>query len=129
MGNTDGAHNIPSSTHNICNRLLLLSYAPAGHPVRPVGVLFFDARTQILWWRLPEQWSFVSDDFDREYLSRLSADIAMKVDDMGGRELLAYLEDTLSNLLRLSELAPMPATDPDECLRAAYDRYVAAGAH
>jgi hypothetical protein len=109
------------------NRLLLLSYAPPGKPALPIGILWLEVRTQTLHWRLPEQWDFVTDEVDREYLSALSGDIAAKVDEMGGTALLSYLEDTLSNVLLLSELAntvPHDA-DPEEATRTAYQTYVA----
>jgi hypothetical protein len=108
------------------NRLFLLSYAPPGKPSLPIGILLPDARTQTLHWRLPEQWDFVSDEFDRAYLSDLSADIAAKVDEMGGTALLSYLEDTLSNVLLLSELPTLSSDDADseEATNIAYQAYV-----
>jgi hypothetical protein len=107
-------------------RLYLLSYAAPGQPVRPVGVLLFDSHTETLHWRVNEQWDFITEEFDREYLSVLSADIGTKAQEMGGTALLAYLEDTLSNVLLLSELPANDTlnTDPVEATRAAYNRHV-----
>jgi hypothetical protein len=107
--------------------LLLLSYAPPGRPSRPIGVLLFDSRTKILHFRLPDQWDFIDDEVDREYLSVLTSDLAAKAEEMGGAALLSHLEDTLSNVLLLSALPPARTVgnDLDQSLRVAYDRFVA----
>jgi hypothetical protein len=108
-------------------RLYLLSYAAPGQPIRPIGVLMFDPQSEVLYWHLPKQWDFVPNEFDREYLSLLNGDIATKVEEWGGRRVLSFFEQTLSNFLRLSELAPLEIDAPDaqSYVSAAYDLYVA----
>jgi hypothetical protein len=114
-----------SSAYSGRYQLYLLSYAAPGQTIQPVGVLMFDCHADTLHWRLPEKFD-ISDAFHRDYLSMLSADIAAKVDEMGGRALLSYFTESLSNVLRISEVDPLDSESPDagSYIRAAYERYV-----
>ena len=105
-------------------QLSLLFYAPPGEVERCVGVFIYNAGEQRLTWKIVNEWSFVSDPFFREYVEHLSSDFAQKAETLGGAELLAYLEDTLSNIIRISDRQPLDRNDSEAVLDAAFAQYV-----
>ncbi len=66
------------------------------------GVLLLDRGGNTLHLRLRRDWDEIAAD-EAEVLSELEDDLASKASTMGATELLAYLEGTLSNTLRISE--------------------------
>ncbi|MEP7362989.1 MAG: S24 family peptidase [Acidobacteriota bacterium] len=68
------------------------------------GVLLFDPSDERLGVRLRRDWETLTDDEnDLEVLELLEDDIQRKALEMGGTGFLAYLEETLSNTIRMSE--------------------------
>ena len=61
--------------------------------------------------RFPDDWLRFGDGDYAEVLSCIPEDFQMKVGEMGAKKFLGYLEDTLSNFLRVSDrtVIPVPA--------------------
>ena len=102
----------------------VLRYSPPGQPERAIGVFIYDPVSLVLRWRLPAQWDFVTDEWDREVLQSLQGDFEGMANELGGTGLLAYLLDTLSNVLRMSHPHSIDAESFDAAVNEAYDRYV-----
>src|SRR5574340_583994 len=66
---------------------------------RNIGVLLLDPSANRLWVRLREDWR---EQDDEDVFPLLEQDLASKAAEMGGQALLASLEDTLSNTLRIT---------------------------
>jgi hypothetical protein len=75
-------------------------------PERTAGVFLLDDASGNLYFRIREDWAEIADSDDAEVLAEMGADFRRRVealDDGGGAEFLASLEDQLSNVVRLSE--------------------------
>jgi SOS-response transcriptional repressor LexA len=81
----------------------LLELALPGRPVENYGVLLFDPEAGELHARLRDEPAESADPEDAEVLSRLGTDLAAKARELGGAPLLDLLEDSLSNVLRITE--------------------------
>ena len=67
-----------------------------------IGVALLDSASNTLHVRLRRDWEQLAPN-EVEVLSELEDDLAGKASQLGAAALLAHLEDTLSNTLRLSE--------------------------
>jgi hypothetical protein len=90
-------------------------------PERTAGVFVLDDATGNLYFRMREDWPEIADPDDAEVLGEMGADFRRRVealDDGGGAEFLASLEDQLSNVVRLSERETVEIDD----IRSTLDR-------
>ncbi len=90
---------------------VLLQLAAPGQPIRNIAVLLLDPKKDRIFMRFPDDWrTFPAGDY-AEMLPLLAEDFGMKVGEMGAASFLRSLEDTLSNILRLSDrtVIPLPA--------------------
>lgn len=78
----------------------VLQLAWPGRAVRNIGVLIIDPATGRGWCRFAENYG---EDVDAEVLEALPGDFELKLREMGGEAFFAWLEDTLSNTLRITE--------------------------
>jgi SOS-response transcriptional repressor LexA len=81
---------------------LLVELALPGRPAARVGVLLFDPATDWLRVKFREDLEELAEPEDAEVLAELEGDFALKIAEMGGRRFLEYLEDSLSNVIRIS---------------------------
>ena len=82
----------------------VLSLVLPGENSLAIGVFLLDPSDGELRFRLREDWGEIAADEEiREYLSVLEDDFAVQIHERGGQAFLASLEDSLSNLLRISE--------------------------
>lgn len=72
-----------------------------GQAPQPAGVLLIDPATDRGWLRLRQDFSSLTDD--TEPLDGLEDDLRTKVSDLGAQGLLNSLEDSASNVVRISE--------------------------
>ncbi len=79
-------------------------------PRRTVGVLLIESGA-IRDFRLLEDWNEFDDP---EYLAALAGDFTLKIRELGGREFLAWMEDTLSGFLVLSQREPARGKSVDD---------------
>ena len=108
---------------------VIVQFAGPGRPVTDIGILLLDPSSDRLYFRFRDNWASIADADDVEVLSLLAADLARKAREMGGRELLEWLEDTLSNALQLTERRRVHVTDFDSCLADLFERTIGLTEH
>jgi SOS-response transcriptional repressor LexA len=82
---------------------VLLEAVLPGRAPRTAGVILLDPATGRGWARMRTGWSEFADPEDAEVLDNLGSHIALCMAEEGAGNFLASLEDTLSNVLRVSE--------------------------
>jgi SOS-response transcriptional repressor LexA len=80
---------------------VVLDVAAPGKNPQAAGVLLTDPATDRGWVRLRQDFSSFTDD--SEVLDALEDDLRAKLAELGARALLGSLEDSLSNVVRISE--------------------------
>lgn len=103
---------------------LLLHVALPGQPERCAGVLLLDHGGNRLQVRLRQDWRDIAGPEDARILEELQADLEEKSEQMGGSQLLAWLEDSLSNVLRLGSREVATARDLNRELDRLFHRHV-----
>lgn len=103
---------------------LLVDLALPGRSVVHVGVLLLDPETDRLLFKLRDDIEELAEPEDAEVLAALDRDFALKIDEMGGRRFLEYLEDSLSNVIRISERRSTEAGSLPWALRRLFDEHV-----
>ncbi len=120
-------------------QLYVLTLAVPGLEGTPAGVLLLDPRRDELYLRLRRDWREVvpvAEEIaaapivdpgidDASILEHLEADLETKSLELGAAGLLAYLEDTLSNTLRISEPRQVLVADFERELQRHYHAHVA----
>lgn len=104
---------------------LLLQLALPGRPAVNAGVLLFDPEEGRLALKLREDWDELAEPEDAEVLSYLAGDLEQKAAELGGPKLLKILEDSLSNVLRLTDRTAIVAADFERALGRLFERHVA----
>jgi hypothetical protein len=83
---------------------VVFSLVPAGAREIPFGVMLLDPDELTVEWKLREDFDTLPiSPEDAEMASFLDSDFRARVAEMGGREFLESLEDTLSGFLRISD--------------------------
>jgi hypothetical protein len=103
---------------------LLLMFVSPGKAPRPIAVILFDPEQDALHWRFRDDWNLIADEDDVEVLSCLAEDFALKVQETSPESFLAYLEDTLSNCLQLTERSPVLVGNADEAVDGLFESLV-----
>jgi phage repressor protein C with HTH and peptisase S24 domain len=103
---------------------LFLQLALPGAPVANAGVLLIDPAQDRLYLKLRRDWDQIAEPDDAEVLEALEDDLARKAREMGAARCLAYLEDTLSNILRLTAREAVQAADFDGRLKRLYREHI-----
>jgi len=104
----------------------LLEVALPGRPPEPAGVVLYDPGAERVDLRLRRDWERIASEEDAEVLELLEADLSAKAREMGPEAFLAHLEDTLSNVLRITGREPVLLGDFDRTLNRLYTRLVPA---
>lgn len=97
---------MPASTPIAVRRkgaYVLLEAALPERPVETIGVLLVDPAADRVWVRLRRSYESIASPEDAEVLEALEADIRSRSAEMGAEAFLAWLEDSLSNAVRVSE--------------------------
>lgn len=109
-------------------RYSLLQVALPGGDLAPIGVLLEDTGAHTVHLRLRRDWEKLASDLatpeDVEVLAELSGDLAGKVNEMGPDEFFRHLEDSLSNLIRITDREPVAVEDFDRTLNRLYRQHV-----
>jgi phage repressor protein C with HTH and peptisase S24 domain len=103
-------------------RFSILSVELPGEVVN-AGVFLVDPATDRLYIRLRRDWGRVSPE-EADVFSALEADLTEKAEEMGAARLLEYLEDTLSNVLRIGERREVMVEDFARALSRLYREHV-----
>lgn len=75
---------------------------PGASPLN-AGVLLLDPATNRLHIRFRRDWDEIADEEDAEVLEALANDIENKAQEMGGSQLLDWMEEHLSNVIQISD--------------------------
>src|SRR5450631_4815642 len=110
------------STHAATLSILELEAAESGS-LAPAGVLLTDPSQDRLYLRLRRDWEEITPE-EADVLSGLEFDLTSKAAEMGASRLLAYLEETLSNVLRIGERREVMVEDFDRALGRLYREHV-----
>src|SRR5580704_4463923 len=81
--------------------MLITLELPGAGPLN-AGVLLEDPATDRLWLRLRRDWEDLAPE-ESEVLAAIEYDLTAKAQELGAKELLRYLEDTLSNVLLVTD--------------------------
>ena len=102
----------------------LLQWAAPGSSPSNIGVILYDSSSGSLSWRFTDDWTKITASAeDYEVLALLSEHFET---EMESEQFLTHLEDTLSNTLRITNRADIPANDLSICLNDLFSRHVAA---
>jgi len=82
---------------------VLLEACLPGRAPSNIGVLLVDPATDRGWLRLRERFDDLADPEDAEILEALDGDLRQRLAESGAAAWLAWMEDTLSNTLRIGE--------------------------
>lgn len=88
-----------------------------------IGVLLEDPSTNKVHIRLRHDWEQVAGD-DTEVFELLEHDLRAKADEMGAEKFFAWLEDNVSNAVRVTDRETVLVRDFDQTLNRLYSRYV-----
>jgi SOS-response transcriptional repressor LexA len=102
----------------------VLELALPGRPKANAGVLLLDPSTGQLLLKLRSDWAEVAEPEDAEVLSHVAEDLAQRAKETGGGDLLGYLEETLSNVLRISPRETIAVGNLQKALERLYARHV-----
>jgi SOS-response transcriptional repressor LexA len=114
------------TTHAANLSILELDALAMDAPTRPTvaaGVLLEDPGADRLYLRLRRDWEEIAGE-EAGVLSALEFDLAAKAAEMGASRLLGYLEDTLSNFLRIGERREVVVEDFERALGRLYREHV-----
>ncbi len=112
----------PQPDHHSATFSILAAELPGDAPVN-AGILLLDSERDQLYIRMRRDWdSFAGEE--AEVLAELEADLDLKAREMGGARLLESMEDSLSNLLRISAREQVMVDDFDRALARLYRRHV-----
>jgi phage repressor protein C with HTH and peptisase S24 domain len=95
---------------------------PGGESVN-AGVLLLDPSMNGLHLRLRRDWDTIAPE-ETEVLAELQDDLEMKAAEMGASQVLRYLQDTLSNTLRISEPRAVIVENFERALARLYRQHV-----
>jgi SOS-response transcriptional repressor LexA len=101
----------------------VLTLSVPGGPLVTAGVLLEDPSEDRLHIRLRSDWERIAPD-EADVLVELERDLEEKAAQVGAAELLRYLEDTLSNLLRVSARREVAVDDFERALSRLYREHV-----
>jgi phage repressor protein C with HTH and peptisase S24 domain len=87
------------------------------------GVLLEDPATNRLWLRLRRDWEEFAAE-EAEVLAALECDLAAKAQELGAKALLEYLEDSLSNVVLLTDRREILVDDFERALSRLYREHV-----
>ena len=71
-------------------------------PVQPIGVVLIDPASNRAWIRMRARYDDLADPEDAEVLEALEQDLRARAGGMGAEALLGWLEDSLSNAVRIT---------------------------
>lgn len=104
----------------------ILQAALPSRPVANVGILLLDPVRDKLYMRLRTDLDQLAEPEDAEVLTLIEEDFEQKLEEMGGEVFLRFLEDTLSNVLRLTDRQSVIISDFSRDLDKLFSKHVQA---
>ena len=119
---------LPASVTSINARrqgtyVLLETHLP-GQPVRNIGVYLVDPPSDRLWLRMRRAFEGLAEPEDIEVLRALEEDIVTHASEMGAEAFLISLEDSLSNVIRVSDRQSVEVDAFSRVADRLFDRHV-----
>lgn len=105
----------------------LLEAALPGRAAETIGVLLLDPETDTLYVRLRRDWEVFASEEDAEVLRELEDDLLGKARESGGAAVVEYLENAVSQSIRIADRESLQVRDFDKKLGELYRRHVPAG--
>jgi len=102
----------------------LLEIALPGRRPENAGVLLLDPEADELHYLLRRDWDAIAEPEDAEVLAALEEDLGWKTRELGARRFLEILEDSLSNVLRVTGRQSVLVEDFARSLRRLYRQHV-----
>ena len=103
---------------------LFLEACLPGRAPRNIGVLLVDPATDRGWMRLRQRFDDLAAPEDTEVLDALEADLRQRLGESGAARWLAWMEDSLSNVLRVGERQKVKVDAFSRVLDRLYDTHV-----
>lgn len=97
----------------MAQELALLEWHSPDDPPTLVGFILYDPDTNQIQIRMAREYQFVQDDDQQEFLREAERFLVSVVEESGPARCLDFLEENLSNVLRLSSRLRLPAREPD----------------
>jgi SOS-response transcriptional repressor LexA len=104
----------------------VLQLALPGRPAIGFGILLYDPATDSLYHRFRDDIHELADPEDAEVLDLLEEDLTARLRELGGRQVLEWLEDSLSNALRMTDRKRATVRDFSFTLQRLYEDHVLA---
>ncbi|MGH9627148.1 MAG: S24 family peptidase [Bryobacteraceae bacterium] len=106
---------------------LLLQVALPGRPPENAGILLLDRSSNRLYLRFRRDLAEITEDEDDlEVLAEIASDLESKASELGAAKVLEWLEDTVSNVLRVSDRESMLVENFDAAADRLYRRHIRA---
>jgi SOS-response transcriptional repressor LexA len=102
---------------------VVIEVAVPGVALENAGVLLIDPSTGKPYLRMRRDLADLSED-DADFLDALRSDLEAKADEMGGAELMAWLEENASNFVQVSDPAEVMVDTYERTLSRLYSRHV-----
>jgi len=109
-------------------RYSILEVELPGEAAVNAGILLEDPAQDRLYIRMRRDWHDLAPE-EAEVLSELATDLAEKSVEFGAEKLLANLEDTVSNTVRVSDRREVEVEDFDRALARLYREHVRSNVH
>jgi len=103
--------------------VLLEAHLP-GRPARNIGVYLVDPASGRLWLRLLRDYGRFAEPEDSEVLEALEDDLRARAAEMGAESLLEWLEDSLSNVLRVGPRQTVAVDAFSRVIDSLFDEHV-----
>ena len=95
-------------------------------PPQKIGVFLLDSEADRAWVRLRQHFDDIADPDDAEVLEALEEDLRERAQEMGAQACLVWLEDRLSNAVRISERRAVAVDSFTRVLDRLYGEHVEA---
>jgi phage repressor protein C with HTH and peptisase S24 domain len=96
---------------------------PAESP-RNIGIFLLDVKTDQLYKKLRRDWSAIADPESVELLALLNEDFEAKIAEVGGDAFLRSLENTLSNVLLITDRGAVNVSNFETALDRLFEEHV-----
>jgi phage repressor protein C with HTH and peptisase S24 domain len=103
---------------------VLLEAALPERPVHTIGVLLLDTGGNRCWVRMRQRYEGLADPEDADVLEALEEDMRARAAEMGAESYLLWLEDSLSNTVRISERQAIAVDSFTRVLDRLYSEHV-----
>ena len=102
----------------------VLEVALPGRASHNIGIVLVDSTTGRGWLKLREQFDDIAGPEDAEVFAALDADLRERMAEEGAEPLLQWMEDTLSNVLRIGDRREVNAESFTRSLAQLYEEHV-----